>query len=112
MTLGVTGFKEVEVVENTSTLALATFDSPTRASKFIRYQRKKTKRCATTNCGRQKNRSKLERMRCKAASKLKKQLVELVGFAPKDVIVSYNVFQINARVDGKCHWLVSMMIVR
>lgn len=46
------------------------------------------------------NRSKPERMRCKTASKLKK-LVELVGFAPKDVIVSYKVFKINARVDEK-----------
>ena len=40
MMLGVTGFKEVEVVENTSRLALATFESPMQVSKFIRSQGK------------------------------------------------------------------------
>ena len=47
------------------------------------------------NCGRHKTNQNLKF--CKQTEKM----IELAGFAPKGVIVSYKVFKTNARVDGK-----------
>ena len=47
------------------------------------------------------NRSKMERMRCKSLSKLKKFLIELGDFEPANIIVNYKKFTAMARIDGK-----------
>ena len=100
MMRGVHGYKEVEIIDITPPLALATFDTPVQAMKFIRSQ----KRNATVQTNKlwvSENRSKSERMRCKAVSKLKKFLIELGEFEPSNIIVNYKSFKVMARINSK-----------
>ena len=94
------GYKEVEIIDITPPLALASFDTPMQAMKFIRSQ----KRNATVQTNKlwvSENRSKSERMRCKAVSKLKKFLIELGEFEPSNIIVNYKSFKVMARINSK-----------
>ena len=96
----IAGYKDVEIIETTPPIALAHFDSPERAMKFIRSQKKN----ATIHANKlwaSENRSKPERLRCKMVSKLKKFLIELDGFAAKDVHASYKVFRVVVKSDGR-----------
>lgn len=101
--VGIRAYKEVEVLDATPPLAMATFDSPMEAMKFIRAQ----KRHATMQSHglrASENRSKTERMCCKATSKLKKFMIEIGGFEAKDVHdvhASYKTFRIMVRKHGK-----------
>ena len=100
MMRGVHGYKEVEIIDITPPLALASFDTPMQAMKFIRSQ----KRNATVQTNKlwvSENRSKSERMRCKAVSKLKKFLIELGEFEPSNIIVNYKSFKVMARINSK-----------
>ena len=106
MMVGIAGFKEVDMVNVEQPIALATFDTPASALKFIRTQ-KKNHIIQTNKLWAAENRSKTERTRCKIVSKLKKYMIELGGFQARDVITSYKLFRVNARVSGKiCRWLL------
>ena len=100
MMTGIVGYKDMEVIENTPPIALAHFDSPERAMKFIRSQ-KKNETIHANKLWVSENRSKPERLRCKMVSKLKKFLIELDGFAAKDVHANYKVFKVVVKSDGK-----------
>eukprot|EP00434_Breviolum_minutum_P015816 symbB.v1.2.013933.t1/scaffold996.1/size145880/14 len=75
MMVGIAGFKEVDMVNVEQPIALATFDTPASALKFIRTQ-KKNHIIQTNKLWAAENRSKTERTRCKIVSKLKKYLVD------------------------------------
>jgi len=98
--VGIRAYKEVEVLDATPPLAMATFDSPMEAMKFIRTQ-KKHATMHSHGLWASENRSKTERMCCKATSKLKKFMIEIGGFEAKNVHASYKTFRIMARKDGK-----------
>ena len=100
MMVGIAGFKEVDIINVEQPIALATFDTPASALKFIRQQ-KKNHIIQTNKLWVAENRSKTERTRCKIVSKLKKYMIELSGFQARDVITSYKLFRVNARVCGK-----------
>ena len=94
------GFKDVEIVGANSNIALATFDSPMHALKFVRNQRKHLT-MMSNKLWAAENRSKNERDRCKILSKAKKFMIELGGHSPKDVVVSYKMFRVITKVNGK-----------
>ena len=94
------GFKDVEIVGANSNIALATFDSPMHALKFVRNQRKHPT-MMSNKLWAAENRSKNERDRCKILSKAKKFMIELGGHSPKDVVVSYKMFRVITKVNGK-----------
>ena len=71
MMRGVQGYKEMEIVDINPPIALATFDSPMQAMTFIRGQ-KRNPTVQTNKLWVSENRSRMERMRCKAVSKLNK----------------------------------------
>ena len=100
MMTGIAGHKDMEIIETTPPIALANFDSPERAMKFIRSQ-KKNETIHANKLWASENRSKPERLRCKMVSKLKKFLIELDGFAAKDVHACYKVFRVVVKSDGK-----------
>ena len=85
--VGIRAYKEVEVLDATPPLAMATFDSPMEAMKFIRTQ-KKHATMHSHGLWASENRSKTERMCCKATSKLKKFMIEISGFEAKNVQVT------------------------
>ena len=78
---GVQGHKEMEIVDINPPIALATFDAPMQGMKFIRGQ-KRNPTVQTNKVWVSENRSRMERMRCKAGSKLKKISSNLVAFSP------------------------------
>ena len=100
MMRGVHGYKEVEIIDITPPLALATFDTPVQAMKFIRSQ-KKNATLQTNKLWVSENRSKAERTRCKPVSKMKKILIELGDFEPSNIIVNYKNFKVMARINAK-----------
>ena len=100
MMVGIAGFKGVDMIDVEQPLALANFDTPASALKFIRSQ-KKNHIIQTNKLWAAENRSKTERIRCKIVSKLKKYMIELGGFQARDVVTSYKMFEVNARVSGK-----------
>ena len=100
MMRGVHGYKEVEIIDITPPLALATFDTPVQAMKYTRAQ-KRNATVQTNTLWVSENRSKSERMRCKAVSKLKKILIELGEFEPSNIIVNYKSFKVMARISSK-----------
>ena len=65
------GFKDVEITGATSNIALATFDSPMHALKFVRNQLKHPM-MMSKKLWAAENRSKKERNRCKILGKTKK----------------------------------------
>ena len=99
---GVHGYKEVEITDITPPLALATFDTPVQAMKFIRSQ-KKNATLQANKLSVSENRSRAERMRCKAISKIKKFLIELGDFEPSNITVNYKNFKVMARINAKLH---------
>ena len=99
MIRGVHGYKEVKIIAITPPLALATFDTPVQAVKFIRSQ-KKNATLQTNKLWVSENRSKAERMR-KAVSKMKKFLIELGDFEPSNIIVNDKNFKVMARINAK-----------
>ena len=70
MLTNVNGFKDVEVAGSNSNIALATFDSPMNAMKFVRNQRRRAMMVSAKLCAAE-NRSRDERNRCKVLSKSK-----------------------------------------
>ena len=80
MMVGTTGFNEVDMINVEQPIALATFDTPASALKFIRAQ-KKNHIMQTDRLWAAENRSKTERTRCKIVSKLTKYMIELGGFS-------------------------------
>eukprot|EP00434_Breviolum_minutum_P016777 symbB.v1.2.014798.t1/scaffold1089.1/size139057/10 len=100
MMVGIAGFKKVDMINVEQPIALATFDTPASALKFIRTQ-KKNHIIHTNKLWAAENRSKTERTRGKIVSKLKKYMIELGGFQARDVITSYKLFRVNVRVSGK-----------
>ena len=102
MMRGVHGYKEMEIIDITPPLALATFDTPVQAMKFIRSQ-KKNATLQTNKLWVSENRSRAERMRCKTISKIKKFLIELGDFEPSNIIVNYKNFKVMARINAKLH---------
>ena len=67
----VDGFHEVTMVDSNTVVGLAQFHSPVQAMKFIRSQ-KKNEQIQKSGLWVSENRSKSERNRSKAVSKLKK----------------------------------------
>ena len=100
MMVGIAGLKGVDMIDVEQPLALANFDTPASPLKFIRSQ-KKNHIIQTNKLRAAENRSKTERIRCKIVSKLKKYMIELGGFQARDVVTSYKMFKVNARVSGK-----------
>ena len=96
----VSGFKDVEIAGANSNIALATFDSPMHAMKFLGNQRKHPT-MMSNKLWAAENRSKNERNRCEILSKAKKFMIELGGHSPKDVVVSYKMFRVITRVNGE-----------
>ena len=94
------GFHEVSMVDGTSIVGLAQFDTPAIALKFIRSQTKHPQ-IQTNKLWVAENRSRMERSQAKIASKLKKFLIELANIPPKDVIVNYKLFKVIGRDNGK-----------
>ena len=95
------GFHEVNFVEsNSGVLGLAQFDTPSNALKFVKSQKKHV---GIQHAGLwvAENRTRAERNRSKIVSKLKKFLIELGNMNPKDVMVSYKMFKVVARVGSK-----------
>ena len=82
MLANVNGFKDVEVAGSNSNIALATFDSPMNAMKFIRNQRKHPV-MSSAQLWAAENRSRYERNRCKVLSKIKKFMIELGAFSKR-----------------------------
>ena len=68
------------------------------ALKFVRNQRKHPT-MMSNKLWAAENRSKNERNRCKILSKAKKFMMG--GHSPKDVVVSYKMFRVITRVNGK-----------
>ena len=102
MMRGVQGYKDMEIVDINPPPALATSDAPMQAMKFIRSRGQKRNPTVQTNkLWVSENRSKMERMRCKSLSKLKKFLIELGDFESANIIVNYKKFTAMARIDGK-----------
>ena len=108
MMIGISGYKEVEMIDNSPPIALATFESPMQAMKFIRSQ-KKNATIQTNKLWASENRSKTERLRCKVLSKLKKYMIEVGGVAAKDVVASYKTFRMVLKKDGR---LLPVAIIR
>lgn len=100
MMVGIQGFQQVEVIDCSPPLALATFETPLQAMQVIRSQKKMLK-LQENRLWISENRSKTERFRCKVISKLKKFLIELRGFAAKEVFASYKNFKVVVRHDEK-----------
>eukprot|EP00435_Cladocopium_sp_Y103_P014011 s4480_g3.t1 len=94
------GFQDVHMAETNANIALATFNSPVAALDFVRRQ-KRNKGMQSAKLRVSEIRSRSERMRCKIVSKTKKYMIELGGFMPRDIIVSYKFFNVTARVAGK-----------
>ena len=90
MMRGVQGYKEVEIIDITPPLALATFETPVPVMKFIRSQ-KKNATAQTNKLWASESRSRTERMRCKAVSKMKKFPIELGDFEPSNIIANYKI---------------------
>ena len=80
MMRGVEGYKEMEIVDINPAVAVATFDTPMQAIQFSRGQ-KRNPAVQTNKLWVSVNRSRMERMRCKAVSKVKKKS-NLVIFSP------------------------------
>lgn len=100
MMVGIHGYKDVDMIDVEPPLALAHFDSPGQAMKFIRSQ-KKNATIQTNQLWASENRSKQERSRCKVVSKIKKYLIELGGIAPVNVLASYKSFRVVVRHNSK-----------
>ena len=89
MMVGIKGYKDVDMIDVEPPLALARFDSPGEAMKFIRSQ-KKNATVQTNQLWASENRSRTERSRCKIVRKIKKycasechcQLQEFQGGGP------------------------------
>ena len=96
----VDGFKDVHFSNNTPIIALADFESPMKAMKFIRGQRRNAE-MQHAQLWASENRSTQERQKCKITSKLKKFMIELAGASPKDVLVNYKSFKVTVRQGGK-----------
>ena len=97
---GMAGYKDKEIIETTPPIALAHFDSPEHAMKFITSE-EKNYTIHANKLWASENRSKSERLWCKMVNKLKKLLIEFDGFAAKDVHASYKVFKVVVKSDGK-----------
>ena len=95
----VDGFQDVTMTENQPPFGLVQFSCPAQAMKFIRSQ-KTQKGMQESKLWASENRSRGERCRVKIVSKLKKLLIELGGFPPKDVIASYKLFKIVIRSES------------
>ena len=100
MMVGIKGYQDVDMIVVEPPLALARFDSPGEAMKFIRSQ-KKNATVQTNQLWASENRSRTERSRCKIVSKIKKYLIELGGIAPVKVIASYKSFRVVVRHNSK-----------
>ena len=96
----VDGFKDVHFTNNVPTIALADFETPMKAMKFIRSQRRNAE-MQHAKLWASENRSTQERQKCKITSKLKKFMIELAGVEPKDVLVNYRSFKVMVRQGGK-----------
>lgn len=94
------GFEDVAMTTSSPAIALAHFKSPAQSMKFIRGQ-KNNMHIQTNKLWVAENRSLEERRRCKIASKVKKFLIELGEYDPKNVVVNYKVFKVTVRVNGK-----------
>ena len=88
----VDGFKDVHFINNAPIIALADFESPMKAMKFIRRQRRNAE-MQHAQFWASENRSTQERQKCKITSKLKKFMIELAGVAPKKCSCQPQVFQ-------------------
>ena len=104
----VDGFKDVHFTNNVPTIALADFETPMKAMKFIRSQRRNAE-MQHAKLWASENRSTQERQKCKITSKLKKFMIELAGVEPKDVLVNYRSFKVMVRQGAtyaQWPWLV------
>ena len=100
MMVGIKGYKDADMIDVEPPLALARFDSPGEAMKFIRSQ-KKNATVQTNQLWASEDRSRTERSRCKIVSKIKKYLIELGGIALVNVIASYTGFRVVVRHNSK-----------
>ena len=96
----VDGFKEVHFTNNIPTIALADFETPMKAMKFIPSQRRNAE-MQHAKLWASDNRSTQERQKGKITSKLKKFMIELERVEPKDVLVNYKSFKVMVRQGGK-----------
>ena len=94
------GFEDVAMTSSSPAIALVHFQSPAQSMKFIRGQ-KNNMHVQTNKLWVAENRSLEERRRCKIASKMKKFLIELGEYDPKNVVVNYKIFKVMVRVNGK-----------
>ena len=90
------GFQEVQVTNPTPTVVFAQFDTPANAMRLIRSQKWNPK-MLESKLWASENRSLIERRRCKAASKIKKGMIEHQGLEAKDIAVNYRKFSVRTR---------------
>ena len=81
------GFQEVQVTNPTPTVVFAQFDTPANAMRLIRPQKWNPK-MLESKLWVSENRSLIESRRCKAASKIKKGMIEHQGLQAKDIAVN------------------------
>ena len=93
-------FCDVTVTDTQPALALARFEFPTTAMKFIRSQRKH-QRLQAAKLWAAENRSREDPRRLKVVSKLKKYLIELGSYTPKNVLASYKSCKVVIRENAK-----------
>ena len=100
MLAGVDGFREVDMAGSKQDIALASFDTPQKAMKFIRSQRTNPV-MQSQKLWAAENRPRSERMRCKVVSKIKKFMIEIGRVEAKNIKVNYKLFKVSARVSGR-----------
>ena len=99
MLRNVDGFSGVYTTSPTPTVVFAQFTSPEKVLKFIRTQ-KAHRHLQDRKLWASENKSPSERKRGKIASKIKKFLIEIDAYNPRDIMVNYRNFKVTVRVQG------------
>ena len=94
------GFHELSMVDGNTIVSIAQFDTSANAMKFVRPQ-KKYPQIQINKLWVADNSSRMEPNQAKNASKLKEKLIELANIPPKHVIVSYKLFKVIVRDNGR-----------
>ena len=99
-------FQEFQVTNPTPTVVFAQFDTPANAIRLIRSQKWNPK-MLESKLWASENRSLIERRRCKAASKIKKRMIEHQGIEAKHI--NYRKFSVRTRQGNgwKYAWWVT-----
>ena len=104
---GLDGFEEVYATTDTPTVVFARFKSVDQCMKFVRKQ-KRIAKLRDASLWASENRTLTERRRGQVMGKIKKNMIELDGFDPKDVITNYKTFRVHARVNKRLEHIANI----